>query len=553
LPEVVEQQKDDLQDVAQVRLTLQSSDADHTEESKTIIVKGSVRMDYPLVEELDGTIVTPPPGVPREGEVIVECDDVDLSSLGDLTHGIFDLFAQLSFNDQDFAPLAKDAPFSICHAFHPLDSSPSCYPMKELDRMVELFLQQENAQVDSFAALQEGIDFRPFERKIVVHGESLFPSTKLQKGTHIMAVISGCSLTTLDGSSSNSLSNDIFASAEELIVHGDSSTTMHFTVNSSHLRQVHAFLHAQTEADVSNCMTTIQYSFLMETPTATGMEKVSLSENTISLVFYPAMKSLLSESLFARHSTSRVSVITRDGGIGFPFYPSSCVVRLHSIVHDSESIVKEFSINEIDIVEMTEPNNLDEGSVNNSTANNDSTHLSTSSPLTPLTYSIKIDIPNTEELSAKLAEGVAIGELFVSISLDGLSIPQRQDWMKISFFDTLNNYTLQAPVPKGGAAPGSTIALVLMEHIPTEYTSQFRARFRGSDPEMLTPAANVTLTDTVISDRTVTVVTVHIPDAGTMAKIVPVMNGKDKLYYIDLSGDNGLTFDLASNSQIQLK
>lgn len=497
--------------------------------------------------------------LPTDGQLTIACANIDLSQIDALSHGLYEVFCLLSFNNQDFPPLTKEATFSVCHSFHPLDASPCSYSFGELDRLVDVFHRQENCQVDSFEALQDVVDYHLFERKIVVTGESMFPSNKLQKGSHIMAVVSKCTLSHISsGNIGNQLMVDknALSALEELIVHGDSTTAMHFTLNSSYLRQVHALVMEQSKQiniSIEEYIIKVFFIFQIETPSINGVEKVQLSEHTVPFFFFPIVKPSLSRCFFSRVEDPPTVSFLQENGEGFPFNPACAVVRMHIVVDGISKVVFEVPAEKTKIYEI----------VKDSPASNNEEENDGHSNQQSLTYAIDACIPSFEEYShicASLFSNSSNIESFVktsclSLSLDGISIPQEHEWIKILYFSPdLAKYTLQSSVPKGGAVPGSQVNLVLSECIPIDLGMWIRVRLRGADASICSHPISVQLTEQVSPEGVISsILSFNIPDSASIAQIPPTMNGKEKLYFIDISVDRGNSFESAAAPLLQIK
>jgi hypothetical protein len=499
-----------------------------------------------------------------DGQLSITCDNIDLSQIEDLSHGLYEVFCQLSFNGQDFPPLSKEAVFSICHSFTPLCASPCSYSIGELNRLVEVYHRQENNQVDSFEAMQEFIDYHVFERKVTVNGQSLFPSNKLQKGSHIMAVAQKCILSDIsDQESGSEMTIDAaeLLGLEELIVHGDSTTVMHFTMNSSYLRQVQALIVDKSQNlkfSADDLMVKVFFVFQIETPSMNAMKKVLLSEESIPFFFFPTMKPSLSKYFFCQSGDDHVVSFVRANGHGFPFNSTSAIVRVHASMDDSHKFIYELSSEKITIREMEQRH--DERQNSGEPSEHDCDVQTKSQPR----YCIDARIPSLDDLvqyskSLYPSGTVNISSLMrttcVSISLDGLSIPREHEWRKVFYYSKdLMKYTLQQPVPKGGAPAGSQINLVLTELIPLELSEFVRVRLRGSDASITTSSLTVQLTESTTSEgMTSIILTFNIPDAPSLSQVPPTINGKEKLYHVDISVDCGESYEMVGSAVLQVK
>ncbi len=526
-----------------------SVDVNH---SIQFLTKATAAIEYPTAASADDAIVDKSSS--SEGLIIVECENVDLTQVHGLGRGLYEVFCQLSFNEQDFPPLSKEASFSVCHTFTPETASPSSYSIGELNYLVELYNRQQNIEVDSLTALQNVVDFHAFERKVTVCGESLFPSNKLQKGSHIMTSVTKCTITNLSSPSNKEivLKCDVLGDLEELIVHGDSTSSMHFTLNSSYLRQVQALIRSQCEImelSTDDVIVKVFFSFQIETPSMGGMEKLSLSDKMVPFFFFPTMKPSLSKSFYLRsESEGHVITIMKEGNQGFPFEPSSSIVRLHAKV---DGVFK--SVFEINAQNMSIQNICEEGGEAGASETVEGQK----------SYQIQVQLPSWDAILQNCSStemqphcmGDLIKSTFLSLSLDGLSIPQQLDWKQICYYSTdISKCTLQTAVPKGGAPGGSQVSVIFGEFVPTALGALVRVRLRGVDPTATTTPLPVSVSDHEMSDGVLGSIGVFtLPESSKLAQVAPTLNGKEKMYYIDVSVDSGERFECAPSPILQVK
>lgn len=135
--------------------------------------------------------------------------------------------------------------------------------------------------------------------------------------------------------------------------------------------------------------------------------------------------------------------------------------------------------------------------------------------------------------------------VYVNFFIDGITGLEEHQMAKIALYDTL---AISGPVPgpKGGTPPGTAVTLAVtgLIHVPAT-PGVCCVRIRGSNNEGV--KVNAEMSAELDS------VTFTVPDAAAFAGVTPEMKGKDKLFYIDISIDNGETFDNSAQAVIQLK
>eukprot|EP01039_Chlorochromonas_danica_P013226 gene13226-15272_t len=169
-------------------------------------------------------------------------------------------------------------------------------------------------------------------------------------------------------------------------------------------------------------------------------------------------------------------------------------------------------------------------------------------------YNIEVDVPDNDTLVKKWASVLtnadgqveAIQEVMFSLSLDGTKIPSDVNWAKLAFYSDLSKYALQTAIPKGGFTPGAAIVLQLEVPCPAV---PITVRLRGADEQKAVLVAGQ-LIQAAGANPTIAFA---LPDAPTIASNPPHMQGKEKLYFADISADQRVTFDLAAQAMIPLK
>lgn len=204
--------------------------------------------------------------------------------------------------------------------------------------------------------------------------------------------------------------------------------------------------------------------------------------------------------------------------------------------------------------------------------------------------------------------------IYISVSLDGCTIPPREEWCKLHYYRSLARYSLFSPAapPKAGFTAGTSITLKLNDYCPEidehlasillEHHSKvegndntndenndtnddnreeenmnapapditmpplpqrFTVRIRGAPTEEIPEGASVVCpaelsveedTEAEESNALYSLITFTIPTGVTATPgMTPVAKGKEKLFFVDISIDGGSTFDCAESALIQLK
>jgi hypothetical protein len=108
------------------------------------------------------------------------------------------------------------------------------------------------------------------------------------------------------------------------------------------------------------------------------------------------------------------------------------------------------------------------------------------------------------------------------------------------YYSSLSQYSVQTPPPKGGFPAGSSVGLILEEYLPSNIGLSILARIRGNDEQKahITPAIMSEIINPTTSAPQL-VVAIILPDNNKLTEIGPVMNGKEKTFYIDLAVNSG--------------
>lgn len=436
-------------------------------------------------------------------------------------------------------------------------------------------------------------ELRQFDRKITIKAQSLFPSNKLPKGAHIKARIDAIKVVPVE------LANDPSPEAvsqvsfyqegiaeylDPLLVYTDSMDTAHFTMTTAFLKVLDDYLEATVKPplDRTKQLVTLQWKFYLESApvaasttaneTTTQSSMMLLCEEPLPLLLYPASPLTISPSAMRRYPVStstdgqeQVASGSRTVSVtcsNLVFHPHSALLRIHypgakdkekdAIILDQKAF--RFTENVGKIARVQESTTGDdvlpaepEGEEGHPAAVVEEEEFVKS-------YNIEVDVPDHETLTKKWATALTnadgqvetIQEVLFSLSLDGTKVPSEVNWAKLAFYSNLSKYALQTAVPKGGFTPGAAIVLQLEVPCPPV---PITVRLRGADEQKAVLVMGQ-LTQATGANPSIAFA---LPDAPTIASNPPHMQGKEKLYFADISADQGVTFDLATQAMIPLK
>lgn len=441
-------------------------------------------------------------------------------------------------------------------------------------------------------------ELRHFDRKIVVKAQSLFPSNKLPKGAHIKARIDSIKVVPTEFANNPSpeaienvrfFTEGIHEHLDPLLVYIDSMELAHFTLTTAFLKLLDDYLVAfiQPSLDRSKELVTLQWRFYLESaalannPTneAAKNSLLLLSEDYLPLLLYPASPLSIAPTAMRRHPAAVPARVDESGEpetvappartvsatcSNLVFRPQSSLLRIHysgakdkekdAIVLEQNSLRFTEIIGKIPIA-VPEPTST-------AAVEEDGQDPSEENPA-PVPaeeeyiqgYKVEFDLPEYEVFAKKWASAVTspeghvepIHDLLFSLSLDGTKIPSEANWAKFSFYSDLAKYALQSAAPKGGFTPGSAINLQL--EVPCPSSLPISVRLRGADASKAV-VVHGQVQQPASGHPTISF---SLPDAAGISSNPPFVQGKEKLYYADISADKGLSFDDAAAPLIPIK
>lgn len=467
----------------------------------------------------------------------LDCDEVVFDE--DL-HGLFELTCQLSFNLQDFAGnLGKaEVVSTICHSFEAVSATPSTYAIAELQRLAALMTDEdENYDEQQLSG---------FERRIAVNGSSLFPSHKLAKGSNVVGIWSGFKV--IEKESSGDDSQQTLEPLEDMSpipVHCETVDSFSFTLSAQNLKQLYSCLNNKglipTPLGFQMLLT-----FQMESSHGDDqVDIIPLNSPPLSLYFYSESPLAISPVIFKRCDAGQKFSVIPAGTDGFIFNPASALVKvsftnelLPPLIISSNDLIVDTVYVESAEGEGESPG--DEGVSKEKVAKG---------------YSIGFSLPSYADLTRNYShvEHSQVTSMSVTVALDGISYCTEENAARVTLFSNLAKYTFQPAIPKGGATANSTVGLLLEQYCPPVIPAEkIRVSLYG---ENVTAGSIVqgTLVDTIVGGQTMSLITFSMPDQPTLSKIGPVMQGKEKLLYVDVSIDGGETYDKAERPMLQMK
>ena len=308
----------------------------------------------------------------------------------------------------------------------------------------------------------------------------------------------------------------------------------------------------------------------------TSATTTSLSDDSVTLFLYNDMQCGVSPIATARNAASQAFKVGVTGGpadvqSGFPFKSSDATVSIHypySLDADNPSESQELLSVQISSDRITfSP--WTSATTGNNALPDDAATFAIFVSIESLTDSLVVGrhaITSTAEQAAELIK--AADFVYLSVSLDGKSLPPQDKWAKIFLYDDLSNYIVQ-PVPKGGAVSGSTVSLQLQNDRPlamtaTSESGQCFVRLRGGKEGMLVSLPGSLARHEIAEPKdpkdkgppkisTKSAVSFLLPDIGDINILEPVVQGKERFLFADVSVDGGLTYSSVSTPKLQVK
>lgn len=486
---------------------------------------------------------------------MIECSDFEMPARSKIPLGVYEMLCQISFNEQDFGASGHNSEnaATIFHAFEPLAIAPNACSVAYL-QTVHQTAEEEEMHQDELG--HEQINLHKFDRKFTLTAKCVIPTSYLPKGTHIKAFPSHAIVYRSKSDAANSLMvQEIPAGGlDEILLYPNTSDSFTFTMSYNYLKNLDKWL---SEADLGPQKYVIALHFRVFLELAQSNQLTPLSEATIPLYLYSDTKSEVSITALSRRASSGAMIITQENLF---FEPNCAVAKVH--FNDCSLPIQSYTFNPRDMFISEALGSLDVALESNESAD---------VPSLPLPYSIyKVELlmPSYEELQSharrhvlsedgkNIMESMDIPDIkyvSVSLSLDGSTDQPVDCWSKIYFSGYLaQHYSFQPPLAKGGAVAGSSQGVLLDHYFPVlQNGAHIRLRGANADTAVIVPAAMSATHGS--SGSPACLLSFTMPDTTGIAGNPPVINGKEKLYYVDISIDGGESFDEAPSPLLQIK
>eukprot|EP01039_Chlorochromonas_danica_P000140 gene140-148_t len=494
----------------------------------------------------------------------LECQPFAISNELQSVGQLLELNCQLSLNKQDFTanPSKQEIPGSLCHAFQPLELSPDCYALADLNHLMTARQKNEKHANDGDDDDNSELSLQKFERKVIVHGESFFPSSRLQKGAHIKAFCVRYRQPEEESTLISKLEEEILEGIDPLLVTCQSSSIMQFSLSVNCLTQIHHVLSTKNPSLFSSSPSSssssgvqLDFVFALESSRADGStEMILLNQKPLSIFFYADSPLTISPN-WCRKTAEQIFEITPTGSVGFPFHPIHAMVQVRFA--DDLLPLQTFSNSTLAIVPIIQDQHKNDEEQQHEVVIEEEKSLEEKKELTVVTEGLsQQQQPQQQHASAyKISFQLHLPDstsaipdhCIVSLALDGKSFSSQT--ATVALLSSLAKYTFQPALPKGGAPPNSTVGLLLEQHCPPLPADMICVRLYGSDESV-----GVTV-PAVMSDvqAPATVLQFTLPDQKTMKELAPIVQGKEKLLHVAVSIDGGKTFDNPEKPMLQVK
>lgn len=522
------------------------------------------------------------------------CKDIDLSCFQNkLDTGLYEMRCQISTNGQDFsnfkvkshlprqgatshggieshdtcATTESNAPYMLAYAFTPQTLYPSCIPIESNDL--------KDVVIDVF-------------------GTGFIPMTRLSKGSQIVItltpLIDKIKWDSMALPVSETVASSISLNSLLVMVKCESSNKLACTLNSNILEQIQkmieilnvAVFDALESKENGSCQVVeilpMKLSFELQLPDRIIplTNSIDYELKSLQINFYKNQPLLLIPNCMNLRSilSTRFSILVNRSSLadGFDFISQDVKVAIHiPIIQEpnSEETQKFYSpiLLEKSHILVNELKSLDDIS-------GSSLYLVQCEVQSISHYLELIKSTYDENVNVELIDQYSC--MYLSVLLDGKSFPPERLWTKITLYrDLAKQYTLLPAVPpKTGFTTGTTITLQLASYISmssplTENLSSLLSEEIAPKPQQCVVRLRGASTDTAdgavfnfpakfvsLIDNNTSSIEFIIPDG---IRAIPGMSAvqktpKDKpMFYVDISLDDGITFDKAEQPLLNLK
>lgn len=536
----------------------------------------------------------------------IQCDLTSAMLFGDdpeCQGGLVTFRAQISINGQDYSICKPDADAVICHSFSALSCMPCCLPMvsgknavpQEIKVVGDSFIPASKLSagtcIEAILQANLGNEFGIREVILPVRCDSsqelfFYPPTvqQLAKGTLIV-----------DENSKKSSKKPKKLDPETLkisflqtSVRFQLSITSHQDDKSKNKKgkKPEPFRDLSGSVVTSDSVSkTSDVVSIVDIPPETIAEP--LGANLLPLSFYKPQAITISPTLLRLSSTDVKLTVRGPNGGSLPFLANDAILSFYRNDRKIQFNSNDFSISEIDtndfegtlICPLMELENIKELSAAQSllnakkeaeakakvkaaeelSSNDGLTITELTETMTELSVTESKEVTkdeqndevlegeveqqeNQEEDKVEEEDMEELDHIFISLLLDGITPVSDKYSCKIDFFKGLKVKDIATSLPKGGFVSGSSVGVNVDGLVQS---SKCVVRIKGTEEEYIEISGN--------NNHSAGTVTFSVPSTDQLADLSPVMQKKDKFYFVEISIDDGVSFDISENAILQIK
>jgi hypothetical protein len=493
-------------------------------------------------------------------EVVCDVDIQEILSGIDASNSLISIRAALSMNGQDFCESTPESETLICHSFRAVTVSPNAYPYafdaykNELKVKGESFIPTEllphGTRIE--AVFQCDVDKTGVKREVVVPIRCESADTIYVNPPSIIQLMQGKQVLDKSKKSKSTPSSPTKKNIETLPSAPYIPVSLHFQMSSTgggtevlgsqkltlFLYQPQAITVTPSFIRVGRESSTLAIKgfgpggFLFQANSA----QVSYSRGDLNIqylsndVVFQEIKPVVSEEVSSKNTSTKSS---KKGGI-----VEKPVSEYVLIAKTPISFVKAPAVVEVEVEAKSEAvlegNELVEGE---STAVVSEGVEAVVDP-EGVEATENVEVPPVEEVVVEEPKGY----VDISVLLDGSTTLSEEYCVKLLLFDQI--VINGSNVPKGGAVSGNTVELAVTGLI-TASDCVGVVRLRGvSGAGIDIPATINTETNTMAF---------VVPDPSSLSTIDAEIRGKEKFVFVDVSIDNGQSFDVSAEATLQIK
>ncbi len=501
-------------------------------------------------------------------EVVCDVDILNILSGIDASNSLISIRAAFSMNGQDFCEATPESETLICHSFRATNVLPNAYPYS-----FEAYANELKVKGESFiptamlpqgtrieAVFQADIDKTGVKREVVVpirceSADAIYvnPPTIIQLMQGKVVIEKGKKSNKSAPSSPTKKGGETLPTAPYI------AATLHFQMSSAGSSATEVLgsqkidLYLYQAQPISVTPSFIRVGSDNNTLTIKGLQQggfmfpansaqVCFSRGDMNIqclsneVVFQEVKPAATEEVSNKSTSTKSKKVAEKPSSEYILLakcPVSFVkVPVPSVIPDNNDVIDTVAVEETnEIVQENEPVEVDnaEGVVTENAEVSDA--------------DADADAAATEPLPA---EEVVLEEpkeyVDVSVLLDGTTILPAEYCIKLLLFESIvitgNN------APKGGAASGNTVDLTVSGLINASDCVGV-VRLRGVSGAAIDIPATINIDASTMS--------FVIPDPSSLSTVDAELRGKDKFYFVDVSIDNGQSFDASAEAILQIK